>query len=93
MTCVYWMLKMAWDLLLASWLWVAAVIRLAMPSSKRPMACLQSDTTCCDRSYERKTNRVEICLGNSKYSDCVMVLYQLKMFINRPNTHSVNSFM
>lgn len=50
MTCVYWMVKMAWDLLLASWLWVAAVIRLAMPSSKRSMACLQSETTCCDRS-------------------------------------------
>lgn len=44
------MLKMAWDLLLASWLWVAAVIRLVMPSSSRSMACLQSVTTCCDKS-------------------------------------------
>lgn len=44
------MLKMAWDLLLASWLWVAAVIRLAMPSSSRSMACLQSVTTCWDKS-------------------------------------------
>lgn len=60
MTCVYWMLKMACDLLLASWLWVAAVIRLAMPSSNRSMACLQSETTCCDRSDERE-NRVGTC--------------------------------
>lgn len=50
MTCEYWMLKMAWDLLLASWLWVAAVMRLVMPSSSRSMACLQSVTTCCDKS-------------------------------------------
>lgn len=49
-TCEYWMLKMAWDLLLASWLWVAAVIRLARPSSSRSVACLQSVTTCWDRS-------------------------------------------
>lgn len=50
MTCEYWMLKMACDLLLASWLWVAAVMRLVMPSSSRSMACLQSVTTCCDKS-------------------------------------------
>lgn len=58
MTCEYWMLKMAWDLLLASWLWVAAVIRLAMPSSSRSMACLQSVTTCWDKSDGKQRLRI-----------------------------------
>lgn len=44
------MVKMAWDLLLVSWLWVAAVMRLAMPSSKSSTARLPSVTMCCERS-------------------------------------------
>lgn len=52
------MLKMAWDLLLASWLWVAAVMRLVMPSSSSSMACLQSVTTCWDKSDGEQKQRL-----------------------------------